>query len=75
MNKPKLIIGLSIVGVIALSGTVLAMNSGTNTAQPVGHGMGGYGPYGNGGGYGMMGSYGTNGISQQSSSNKFQDKY
>ena len=36
MNKTKWIIGLSIAGVLALSGTVFAMNSGANTSIPVG---------------------------------------
>lgn len=36
MNKPKWIIGLSIASVIALSGTVLAMNSGSVVTRSVG---------------------------------------
>ena len=76
MNKTKWIIGLSMVGVMALSGTAFALNSGSAVAQSIGHTlglrpnvnaihnqgvMGSQGTSGNGSGYGVMGGQGTNG--------------
>lgn len=74
MNRKKWIVGLSIVGVMALSGTAFALTSGSIAGKSVAittpwsnensgnYGMmGGYGANGNGDGYGMMGGYGANG--------------
>jgi len=72
MNRKKWIVVLSIVGVMALSGTAFALTSGSIAGKSVaittpwsnensgGYGMmGGYGANGNGGGYGMMGGQGS----------------
>ncbi len=67
MNKKKWIVGLSIAGVMALSGTAFALNDGSIVPQSVGQTLGvatvATTPESNGyrAGYGMMGGLGADG--------------